>query len=201
MQSRRGPRAHARDRAEEVEQDVDGVDALVDQRAAPRVPASRAIAIRVVSGGGYHLTWPNARIGVPSRPASMISFIQTTTGLRQSEEDAELDARLAAASIGASSFRGRDVNRFFDEDMEAAPRRGDPLLGVQARRTADGDEDASAMVEKAIQIVVHDATDPVGETAGLVMVGAVEGGNLDARDGFGRPAWMSLMLPPPRMPI
>ena len=45
VQSRRSTRAGAeRSRGDEVQQDVDGVDALVDQRAAPvEFPASRAI--------------------------------------------------------------------------------------------------------------------------------------------------------------
>ena len=97
-------------------------------------------------------------------------------------------------------LRGGDVERLLDEDVQAAPHRGDRLLGVQARRAADGD-DVHRVREKGVEVGYDRRTGRVRQRRGLVAVLAVDGDDLDAVNRQRRRTCVSLMPPAPRIPI
>ena len=79
----------------------------------------------------------------------------------------------------ASARFGRDLQRLFDQDVQAVPRGGDSLFTVQARRAADGHEVHRSMREKSVEVVVGDGVVLPGEMHGLLGIAAIHGGNLE----------------------
>ena len=79
-----------------------------------------------------------------------------------------------------------DVERLLDEHVEAARGGGDPLIGVQRRRAADGDEVHRPVVEKRFEAVERDTSVELSEAPCLRAVSSVDRRDLDARDCEGR---------------
>ena len=102
------------------------------------------------------------------------------------EEDAELDAGAIGGGDELVGLGGGDVERLFDEHVQAARGGRDPLIGVQRRRAADGDEVHRPVVEKRLEAVERDAAVELGEALRLRDVSPVDRGDLDARDCEGR---------------
>src|SRR5258708_6342297 len=82
---------------------------------------------------------------------------------------------------------GSDVDRLFGQDVEPAPRRGDAVSRVQSRRAADSHKMHWTVSQKLGQVRVRLSTMLVAQPSDLPRVCSIDGGNLDSREGTGRP--------------
>ena len=71
------------------------------------------------------------------------------------EEHAEPHARGVGGLDERIGALDRDVNRFFDQHVQAAPARGDALLGMQTRGASDGYQVHRLVRKEAIEVRIR----------------------------------------------
>ena len=94
----------------------------------------------------------------------------------------------------------RDLQRLFDQHVQAVARGRDALFAVQARGASDGHEVHRSMAEKSLEVVVGDGVVLAGETRGLLRIAAIDGGNLEPRQLRAARMCVSVMPPAPMNP-
>ena len=182
-----GTGLYANDVTEEPEEQIDGVDALIDQGASAieRICAAPA-RIGVILGrakphdAGVYYDGPAEEALV--EPA----FELANVGLRAVlKNNAELDIGLFCGFDEGIGAGGADFDGLFREDVQAAAGGGDALRGVEARGAADDDEVHGAMIEKGVEVLIGGAAVFAAKAGDFFGVGSVDGGDFDAGDGAG----------------
>src|SRR6266849_1217 len=182
-----GAGLHANYIAEEPEEEIDGVDGLVDERAAA-VEGERAapLEIGVIVGGAIPL---DARVDEErlAEEAAVEPVLEALdVGLEAILENyCEFYVGFVGGGDEGVGFSCGNVDRLFGEDVEAVLGGGDALLGMEAGGSAEDDE---------VERFVGEEGGEVGERLGVVFGGevgdglricAVDGGDLHAGDGAG----------------
>jgi hypothetical protein len=178
---------HASDIAEEPEEQVDGVYALIDERAAAVERESAAPAgVGVILGRAIPL---HASVDEEDFAKEILiepGFELANVGLGAVlKKNSKADMGGICGGDERVGARGVDFERFFGEDMEAAARGGDALLGVKAGRAAEDDEIYLAMIEEGVEVFIRRAAKFMAEAADFLGVRAMDGGNFHAGDGAG----------------
>jgi hypothetical protein len=169
-------------RTGQPQQQIDGVYALVHQRAAaierPRAAPARAFVVgrRPIP---FHARTRENRRAEPSRiherfQAGDVRFQPIL------EDDAERHACGVCRRDQIAGARHGHVDRFFDEHMQPALCRSDPVLGVKAGRTADDDGVERSMIEQQIERIVGGGVVPIGQRVRMRMGRRVNRGDCGA---------------------
>ena len=184
MQPRRRPRGHLRHGAEQPVQQVDRVDALIHQRAAaverPRAPPARR---RVVFRRTEPPDAPRREDRRAHTPRRNHRLHRRDVGLEAIlEEHADLDPLAVRFGDDGIHLRGRDVQRLFRDDVQAALDRRDRLFGVKTRRAADRHDVERMVIEEATDVGVGRAAVRRREALGFLAVRPAHRRDLDTRD-------------------
>ena len=188
VEQRAGARVDADDRSPQVEHHVEGVNRLVDERAAA-VERERAAPARAAVVFRRPVPLDPARAeDRPSQDAGLDERLERDDVRLQAvlEEDAEFHASLVGRRDQAVRALGGDVERLLDEDVQPTLRRRDPLAGMKRRRAPDGDDVHRTVIEKPFQAVVGDGAMRGGERLRLLDVPSVDRDDVDAGDRRGR---------------
>ncbi len=180
-----GAGLHANYIAEEPEEEIDGVDGLVDERAAAVESEGTAPL-----GVGIVVAWAiplDARVdeeGIAEQAAVEPVLEALDVGLEAVLENyGELYVGFVSGGDEGVGFSCRYVDGFFSEDVEAVLGGGDALLGVKAGGSAEDDEVEGLVREKGGEVGVGFGVVFGGKARDTLRICAVDGGELDARDG------------------
>src|SRR6266849_5034673 len=182
-----GAGLHANYIAEEPEEEIDGVDGLVDERAAAVESEGTApLGVGIVVGWAIPL---DARVDEErlAEQAAVEPVLEALdVGLEAVLEDySELYVGFVGGGDEGIGFSRRNVDGFFGEDVEAVLGGGDALLGVKAGGSAEDDEVEGLVCEKGAEVGVGFGVVFGGEARDALRICAVDGGELDAGDGAG----------------
>jgi len=180
-----GAGLHASYIAEEPEQEVDGVDGLVDERTATVEGESAApLGAGVVVGRAIPL---DARIDEErlAEEAGVEPVLQALdVGLEAILEDyGELYVGFVGGGDEGVCFFCRNVDGLFGEDVEAMVGGGNALLGVKAGGSTEDDEVERLVREEGGEVGVRLGMVFGGEAGNGLRICAVDGGDLDGGDG------------------
>ena len=78
-----------------------------------------------------------------------------------------------------------DINRLFDQHVQATPRRRDSVLCMQSRRTADGYKIHWPVRQESLEIGVCGGVVSTRQRCDFFGIAAVNRDNLDPGNGFG----------------
>jgi len=179
-----GASLHANDVTEEPKEQINGVDALIDEGAAAIERKGAAPArIGVILGRAipHH---PSVHYEGPAQealvePALELANVRFHAVLKN---DAELDLGLSCGFDERIGARGADFNGLFREDVQTMAGGGDALRGVQAGGAADDGEIHGAMIEEGAKVLIARAAVFAAEASDFFGVPSVDGGDFDAGD-------------------
>jgi len=177
----------ASDITEKPEEQVNRVDALIDERSAAverecAAPAGVGIvlwrAIPLHASVDYKGPAEEALV----EPGFELADVRLQAVLKN---DAEFYLGLFRSFNEGVRARGADFDRLLRKDVQAVTGGGNALRGVEAGGTADNDEIHGAMIEEGFEIWVGRGAVLAGETGDFFGIGSVDGGDFDAGDGPG----------------
>jgi hypothetical protein len=196
------PRVHRRHVAEQVQQQVDRVDALVHEGAAAveRLrSAPRRVAVvlrspiplhpRIDEQDGAEAAAVDGRFRLGERRRAAIL-----------EEDTERDAGAFDGGDGRVDPLDRHVERLLAQDVTATGRRQRNLVGVDAGRTSYADDVERGLVEERGQGRRGHQAVPAGRRRDFLRVVTAHARGLGPGTPCTARMWVSVMLPPPVNP-
>ncbi len=173
--------------AEEPQEEIDGVDGLVDERAAAVEGEGAApLGAAVVVGRAIPLDAGVDEERLAEEAAVEPVLEPLDVGFEAILEDySELYVGFIGGGDEGVGFFCGDVDGFFGEDVQTALRGGDALLGVKAGGGAEDDEVERLVCQEGGEVRVRLGAVFGGEAGDALRICTVDGGDLDTGDGAG----------------